>query len=410
MKMHIAIVGPIATTDITHLIEGDVTGLPRGYSGAPLLATLIGELLRRGHRVSAFTLSNDIPLSRCEPVIAQGSNFTLSYSPMRRYAWRPNGLRLGRILDLYAFEREHMRRAIVQAAPEVVHAHWTYEFALAALKTGLPNVVTCHDSPYKVARFYSREKLTRSLYRWLRVLMARKVLHLARCVTAVSSYMRDEVQGMTRVPIEVVPNPVDGFALALVKTRMTPSSPRFAMVCNGWQTRKNPQPVMNAFARFRQCHPEAELHLYGHDFGVGQTAEVWAKQQGIAVGMVFHGAILHKQLLEALSNADLLLHSSLEESFGLSIAEAMAMGLPVVAGASSGAVPWVVGDGGVLCDVRQEQAIYQAIEQALIPENYARYSIAARQRVESMFTTSAVASAYLQVYQAAIDMEYVPCC
>ncbi len=402
MKMHIGIVGPIATADITHLIQGDVTGLPVGYEGAPLLATLITELLRLGHRVSAFTLSGDMPLSG-GVVVAQGKNFSLSYIPKRSHAWRPNGFRLGRILDLYAFEREKLQRAIAQVAPEVVHAHWSYEFALAALQTGLPHVVTCHDSPYRVAKFYSRAKLTQRWYRWLRVLMARKVLRQAHCVTAVSSYMRDEVQSMTQVPIQVVPNPVDSFAQALGKARKTPATPRFAMVCNGWQARKNPQPAMIAFARFRERHPEAELHLYGNDFGVGQTAEIWSKQEGIADGMVFHGALPHKHLLEALSNADLLLHPALEETFGMSIAEAMVMGLPVVAGESSGAVPWVVGDGGALCDVRQENAICQAIEQVLIPENYARFSIAARERVESMFTASAVAATYLLAYKVAID-------
>lgn len=404
--MHIAIVGPIATADIIHLLECDVTGLPNGYDGAPLLATLITELLRLGHRVSAFTLSSDMPLDG-KPVVAYGSNFSLSYCRMRPRAWRPNGLRLGRILDLYAFERNQLQQAILQVAPEVVHAHWTYEFALAAMQTGLPYVVTCHDSPYRVARFYSREKPTRSLYRWLRVLMAHKVMRQANSMTAVSSYMRDEVQDMARVPMALVPNPVDPLAMTLGKVRQAPSSPRFAMVCNGWQARKNPEPAMQAFAKFRSFHPDAELHLYGNDFGIGQTAEAWANYRGIVAGMFFHGAIPHKQLLQALSTADLLLHSSLEESFGLSIAEAMAMGLPVIAGESSGAVPWVVGVGGVLCDVRQAQAIYQAIEQALVPDNYSRYSLAARARVLSMFTVSAVATSYIQAYQLAIDKKLV---
>ncbi len=406
--MHIGIVGPIASADISHLIQGEVTTLPVGYEGAPLLATLIAELLKQGHRVSAFTLSDDIPLDG-GAVVVRGNNFSLSYYPMRLRAWRFNGLRIGRILDLFGFEREQLQRAILQTAPEVLHAHWTYEFALAAQQTGLPCVVTCHDSPYKVARFYSRAKPTQSLYRWLRAVMARKVLLKSRSVTAVSPYMRDEVQGMTRMPISVIPNPVDAFALTLGKVRTAPASPRFAMVCNGWQALKNPQPAMQAYARFRASHSEVELHLYGRDFGIGQTAEAWAKQQGIADGMVFHGAVPHRQLLEAVSNTDLLLHPSLEESFGMSIAEAMAMGLPIVAGECSGAVPWVVGEGGVLCDVSQEQAIYQAIEHVLTPDNYMRYSQAARARVESMFTVGAVAAAYLAIYQAAIEKERVTC-
>lgn len=405
--MHIAIVGPIATADIAHLLHGDTANLPIGRAGAPLLVTLISELLSRGHHVSAFTLSNDIALNQQEPTITKGTNFMLSYSPMRPHAWRFNGLRFGRILDLYAFEREHLQHAIEQASPDVVHAHWTYEYALAALQTGLPHAVTCHDSPYKVAKFYGKGRPTRSLYRWLRVLMARKVLQKASCVTAVSSYMKDEVQNMASVPVTVIPNPVDDFSMSIGWVRKTPFSMSLAIVCNGWQKLKNPQPAMKAFAKFKKCHPDAVLHLYGQDFGVGQTAEAWSKQQGIAAGMMFHGAMPHKQLMEALSTADLLLHSSLEESFGLSIAEAMGMGLPVVAGESSGAVPWVVGDGGVLCDVRQENAIKEAIEHILIPSNYTRYSLAARERVETMFTASAVADAYLEAYETAINKKPV---
>ena len=167
---------------------------------------------------------------------------------------------------------------------------------------------------------------------------------------------------------------------------------------------------MKAFAKFHTIHPDSELHLYGQDFGAGQTAESWANKKSCTEGMVFHGAIPHRKLMDAISNSDLLLHPALEESFGLSIAEAMSMGLPVVAGEASGAVPWVVGDGGVLCDVREENAIYQAIEQVLEPENYVRCSVAARVRVESMFTVSAVASAYLEAYQLAIDKELARCC
>ncbi|MDP2231497.1 glycosyltransferase [Methylotenera sp.] len=401
--MHIAIVGPIATADIAHLLNVSATSLPIGRAGAPLLVTLISELLRLGHQVSAFTLSNDIPLNQQEPTIVKAGNFMLSYSPMRPHAWRFNGLRLGRILDLYTFERGHLQRAIAQASPDVVHAHWTYEYALAALKTGLPHVVTCHDSPYKVAKFYGKGRPTRSLYRWLRVLMARKVLREASCVTAVSSYMKDEVQNMASVPVSVIPNPVDDFSISIGWVRKAPSSMSLAMVCNGWQKLKNPQPAMKAFAKFKKGHPVAKLHLYGHDFGVGQTAEAWAKQQNIAAGMTFHGAMPHKQLLQELSTADLLLHSSLEESFGLSIAEAMGMGLPIVAGESSGAVPWVVGGSGVLCDVRQENAIKEAIEHVLIPTNYTRYSLVARGRVQAMFTASAVTDAYLEAYKTAIN-------
>lgn len=403
--MHIGIVGPIATADITHLVDGDLTGLPRGYAGAPLLATLIGELLRRGHRVSAFTLSNDLPLNLGTLMTVRGKNFSLSYCPMRPRAWRPNGWLPGRIVDLYRFERQALQQAMTQAAPDVIHAHWVYEFALAALATGIPHVVTCHDSPYVIARLASRSRPTRSAYRWLRVLMARKVLREAQCVTAVSPYMRDEVQALARAQIVVIPNPVDDLALSLACARQAPAIPRLVMVCNGWGARKNPEPALMAFAELRRQKPGAELYLYGFDFGPGETAELWCAARDIRDGMVFHGAIPHQQLLRSLTEFDLLLHPSLEESFGMVIAESMAMGLPVVAGESSGAVPWVVGLHGVLCDVHHPATITRALVEALKPERYALLSREGSASAHARFSTANVVDQFCILYTQALEQQ-----
>src|SRR5574340_478374 len=191
--LHIAIVGPIATTDIRHLLDGEAANLPAGYAGAPLLVTLIAELLRRGHWVTAITLSWGMPLDWRQPLHARHGNLDMVYVRLRRRAWQPNGWRLGRIVDLYAFERRGLQHAIEQAAPDVVHAHWSYEFAWAAQRSGLPTLITCHDSPLLVARMYSRARPTQSAYRWLRAGMAWHVLRNATHVSAVSPYLQAEV-------------------------------------------------------------------------------------------------------------------------------------------------------------------------------------------------------------------------
>lgn len=400
--MHIGIVGPIATADIAHLLEGDTKQLPAGYAGAPLLASLISELLSRGHTVSAFTLSSDLALKRGLVVSTRGPNFNMHYSPMRPRAWRPNGWLPGRIVDLYRFERRALQEAISKTAPDVVHAHWAYEFALAALATTIPNVVTCHDSPLTIAKLYSRSRPTISAYRWLRVLLARKVLREATCVTAVSPYMRDQVQGMTTTRITVVPNPVDNLALTLAQTRSAPAAPRIAMVCNGWDNRKNPIPGLMAFAELKKQRPNAELHLFGFDFGPGQKADAWCTSRGIRNGMFFRGPIAHTDLLKELAGSDLLLHPSLEESFGMVIAEAMAIGLPVVAGESSGAVPWVVGINGCLCDVRNASSIEKALLATLDSRRYKQLSHDGIEAVRQRFTTPEVVDLFFAQYELAI--------
>lgn len=400
--MHIAIVGPIATADIGYLLSGETSSLPAGYAGAPLLVTLIAELLRRGHRVTAITLSWGMPLDWQKTVHAKGNNLDMVYVPMRRRAWQPNGWRLGRIVDLYSFERRGLQRAIMQAAPDVVHAHWSYEFAWAAQRSGLPTLITCHDSPFLVARMYGKSRLTRSVYRWIRAGMAWHVLRHAKHASAVSPYLQAEVQPLCKCPVTVVPNPLPP-DLCNGPNRFGHQrdlhSPVLVMVANGWDKRKNPEPALRAFARLRKRRPGACFRMYGADFGPGERAEQWAQQSGLADGMEFVGRVPYRQLLDGLAASTAMVHPSLEETFGMSIAEAMAQGIPVIGGASSGAVPWVVGDGGILVDVTSVAAIEQALLELLdSPERYRTVAEGALARGKH-FTAAKVADAYEAIYR-----------
>ena len=85
------------------------------------------------------------------------------------------------------------------------------------------------------------------------------------------------------------------------------------------------------------------------------------------------------------------------------LAEAMAMGLPIVAGKRSGAVPWVVGSAGSLVDVRDADAVATALREILIdPELAMRLGHAGRVRVESSFAAEGVARAYEREYVSAL--------
>lgn len=399
MALHIGIAGPIASADVAHLLDTPWQPLPRGYAGAPLLGTLIAELLRRGHRVSAFTLSSDLPLDEAAAVVARGPGFTLHCCPMRPRAWPFNGRRVGRIVDLYAFERQGLQRAIATARPDVVHAHWCYEFAWAALRSGLPHVVTCHDSPFVIARF--QRDLRHGAYRWLRAGMAWHVLRQARHVTTVSPYMVGQIQPLCRARVSVVPNPISERAFTRQRV-VQQGRQRVVMVANGWNGHKNGQAALRAFALLAGRLPGVELLAFGHDYGAGEAAQHWWRQSGLAGNPKFLGAVPHDQVLGAFAQSEVLLHTSLEESFGAVLAEAMAAGIPVVAGAASGAVPWVVGTAGRLVDVTQPEAIATALQELLLDTAESRRlgSIGGK-RVRSLFSAEAVASAYERAYAAA---------
>jgi glycosyltransferase involved in cell wall biosynthesis len=413
--MRIGIAGPLATADIEHLLDGDTTQLPREMKGATLLVSLIEALIREGHEIIAFTTDPALAPRRQVRMIARGPSLTVYYVPRRRHGLRPDRGARGRMLDLFALERRALADAMREARPDIIHAHWTYEFAAAALDSGLPCLITCHDSPWTIL------KIQRDLYRLGRYLMAKSVFRRAKHLTVVSPYLVDELRGMARAPLSVVPNPMPDAVFEAGHVRSAPDfkvcPPQITMLLSGWSPIKNPEAGMLAMSPVRTVYPGAKMHLYGTDFGPGERAQQWAEEHQLEDGFVFHGWTPHSQTMLELANMDLLLHPAVEESFGMTIAEAMALGLPVVAGQVSGAVPWVLGaenGGGALVDIRSPEKIAEALLTILgDPDLYVRYSTQGHARASENFSATAVARSYLQHYRdvladAGIDPASLP--
>lgn len=403
--MRIGIAGPLATPDIEHLLDGDTTLLPREMKGATLLVSLIEALIRDGHEVIAFTTDPALAPRRQNRMRANGRNFTVCYVPRRRHSLRPDRGARGRMLDLFALERHALADAMREDRPDIIHAHWSYEFASAALDTGLPCLITCHDSPWAIL------KVQRDLYRLGRYLMAKSVLRRAKNVTVVSPYLVRALRSMTRVPLSVVPNPLPDTLFEMGRVRSLRSfqvrPPKIAMLLSGWSSLKNPQPGMLAMARIRTVYPGAQMHLYGSGYGPGERAQQWAAKQNMEDAFIFHGLTPHALTMRELDDMDVLLHTSVEESFGMTVAEAMVLGLPVVAGQASGAVPWVLGGengGGALIDIRSPEKIAEAVLAILgDPALYARYSSQGRTRANALFSPSSVARSYLDHYHRLLN-------
>jgi glycosyltransferase involved in cell wall biosynthesis len=183
------------------------------------------------------------------------------------------------------------------------------------------------------------------------------------------------------------------------------------MILNGWGRIKNARAGMKAFALVKARAPYLELRLIGLDFGVGEAAEKWARRQGIASGMSFLGKLGYSAVIDELRSAHLLLHPAVEESFGMTVAEAMALGVPVVGGAKSGAVPWLLGEGqcGVLTDVTCPERIAEALESLLSDDLlYCACSQMGKQRARSMFGAERVAAQFESTYERVVARTALP--
>ena len=382
----LAMLGPIELAQFVEYL--DPTRLPKkiplGLGGSPV-NLLCRELLRRNWSLLIITLSPDVQ----EEVVLEGANIKICIGP-----YRPKPAR-----DFFADERKYMLNVILREQPDLLHAQWTYEYALAAQASGLPLIITAHDAPIRIL------SLNFIPYRIVRTLMAYRVLSRASRVVSVSPYIAYHLKRFMiyRGANEVIPNGIgDEFFRSIGKGKKVSRPITFACILNGWTVYKNGKAAIDAYALFRKEIPESKLLMFGSNFGVNEEAQQYAKERNIEAGIEFAGFQQYVKVMNRLSKeVDILLHPSLEESFGMVIIESMAYSLPVIGGLNSGAVPWVLdnGNAGILVDMNNPLEIADSMLR-LAKNKKERQELAKRGRiyVEKNFHIRIIADAYEKIY------------
>jgi glycosyltransferase involved in cell wall biosynthesis len=195
----------------------------------------------------------------------------------------------------------------------------------------------------------------------------------------------------------VIPNGLEDESFDPVPRCPPRDEPLLVAVSDGFTRWKNVHALLLAHARL----PTGRLELIGWDYEPGGLAEQWARARGLGERVTFAGSMSHSDVLERIRAADVLVHPSLEESFGMVVLEALARGTPVVAGARSGAVPWLLDGGrvGELVDVTDPAALAAGVERLLADGGrWEERSRAGHAHAWEHFRMSQVASAYLEAY------------
>jgi glycosyltransferase involved in cell wall biosynthesis len=379
--MHIGLAGPADLAPLADYVPGP---LPEVYSFG-FIGLLARSWLEAGHRVTLYALSSTV---RERQVHGTGDPLRIVVVPQRPRARH-------RLRDFFRAERLGLTSAMLDHPAEVVSAHWTYEFALAAEASGLPAFVTAHDTPLRAAWEM------RSVYRWLRHSLALPAVHRATALSAVSPYAAQHLQRClgVRRHIEVIPNGVRLDDLPCAGEPRAAHTPVFASALNGWGPLKNGKGLLRAFRLTREQLPGARLLMFGDGFGPGGPAARWAAGERLSAGVDFVGATERSVMLRRFRDeVDVLVHPSRVECFPMILVETMAVGIPLVAGARSGGVPWVLDGGltGVLTDVDNPAKLAAAMSRlARDPARRTRLVEAARDRVSAHFQLHDVARAYV---------------
>jgi L-malate glycosyltransferase len=137
--------------------------------------------------------------------------------------------------------------------------------------------------------------------------------------------------------------------------------------------------------------PAATLHVVGRPVVPSYTAALhrFIDEMGLHDAVTFSGPLSDAELAVTMARSDVLVVSSQHEGFGVPAVEAMTLGLPVVAN-RVGALPEIVGDGGLLVDTTDPWALAGAVAQVLGHEEL-RHALtgAAARRVAALDLPSA---------------------
>jgi L-malate glycosyltransferase len=389
--MNLGFATPVSLQRLRPLVAGG-DRLPQGSLFGPA-ADWVRELIRRGNHITLYTTAPDVS----SPVTFHGDSILIRIAPMRLKG-------TGR--DFFAAERRLLEQMMREDRCTLIHAHWTYEFALAALASGIPTLVTIHDQPWKVLSHF------RDAHRAARLLMAYKSALRAKYLTAVSAGAAAHFRRYLtpRGTIDVIPNGIPRalFELGRREPHSANEGIRLATVLQGWTRLKNGAAALAAFARARAEIPGATLAMFGLDYEPGGPAQRWADQNHLAEAVSFVGLLPYEELFRRVSTeVDILVHPSLNETFSMTILECMAMRKPVIVGLHTSGMREMLGeDGGVFVDVRDPSSIAQAvIRLAHDVDLRRRLSQRCFERADRMYRLETVMDRYEALYHKILRAE-----
>jgi len=235
------------------------------------------------------------------------------------------------------------------------------------LAGGVKRVVTFHDVTFFLLP--GRYPPLRGLYFRL---VSRLSARLADAIIAVSHRVKEDIVRVLRVPegrVHVVP---EAPGLRPDDEESSPPLPHpYILSVGTLEPGKNHRALLRAFSRLKGKGLAHKLVIVGQRGWMYEGLPRLVAALGLEGDVLFPGYLPREELARYYRGAALFVFPSLYEGFGLPPLEAMAFGLPVVASAA-GALPEVLGDGALLVDPKDDEALAAAMERALTDEGLRR--------------------------------------
>jgi glycosyltransferase involved in cell wall biosynthesis len=263
---------------------------------------------------------------------------------------------------------QELKKLIKMEQPDLLHVHVGFPAGIiadfATMGMNLPYVITEHMS-------YLREYTDHRLYRGL----LKHAYEKAARVLPVSPYLAEQFKPLNwQLNLQPMPNIVDISRFPLVREHK--NQVKGILFVGGMDAReiKGLQYLLPAFAQVLSELPEGQrpkLHLVGD--GVKRADyERFVGELGITENCIFHGMVSPEDMPKYYQSCEILVVSSLKETFGVVLIEAIASGLPVLATACGGPNDIVTKEVGLLVEPGSTQALAKGLHKLIT--DYSMYS------------------------------------
>ena len=335
-------------------------------NGVAVVVETIGhELVRQGHRVTVCTVS------------APGHHVTLP----RRLKKEPYRVIRYASASLPTYKEQRATVATIlgstwwieQDKPDVIHAHDPFALGLEAIGVSKvfrrPLVWTAHTF---LKDYVKHLRLLAPLGRMLAEHYEPWIYNRGRLVTCPSEALAQDLKrrGLKR-PVILLENPVDIDRFAQAAALRSSGRERYGLKSQTLlyfgrlSYEKNLHELLDAVTPVLLQHQDFRMLVVGE--GPERSAlERHAKARSVADQIIFTGILRGEALVEAVSAADVFVTASLTENQPISLIEAQAAGLPVVAYAARG-IPEIIADGktGFLLKPGETVQFGEALEKIL---------------------------------------------
>lgn len=316
------------------------------------------ELVKRGHIVKIIT-----PNPRKSSVKEQKTDSQKRLKPQRDVIY------LGGAADMkspfhttvqvsVSVSKETVESLLADEKFDVLHFHepWVPVLSRQILsKSSCANVATFHA---KLPDTVMSKTIERVITPY-----TKSVLKYLHALTAVSESAAGYVRSLTDMPIEIIPNGINTERyIPLIKNSKRSNNKNQIVFIGRLERRKGVKFLILAFAQYAAVNNRARLVIAGAGPG-RRKLELLADT--LAPGKVkFTGYVNEMEKLHLLHNAGLFCSPALfGESFGIVLLEAMAAGLPVVAGDNPGYSGVLTGRGSIsLVDPKNTDAFVRKLD------------------------------------------------